>query len=269
MSQLPRSSVEAPFQGYPAYGALHEILPDTRLREFLAKFSEISNAVIKPPEELPPSELIDPTPDFEPEDDFGVVSLGPESEAKVFDPPFDQRHYYRIFDPEKMGVTVVEMLPSQRAASAMRKVFEGQDFGAVEQEARDTIDQGNPVLYPQLKFTSVIGVGKMLHTNGGVTPVRQKLALLADVTTHLETHDMLDKENAAICDALRRRLKQFVLPNDFIKHLTFAALKRPITNEMLAEIITQTNSHLTENPLYVDLDRQWVVRLSSKRGGRR
>ena len=285
MSQhYARGQVERPFQGYPAYGALHEIIPDSRLREFLAKFSKIADGVLDP-SQLADDEprVIDPSPHIQPDDEYDPIEIGafddvwseePSSrlEAELVEERYDPRKYYRVFDPEKMGVPVVESLPAQKAARAMRTVFESQDFGAVEQDARNAIGRRQPLLYPSLVFNRIEGVGRILPRVPGTAredDIKQKLALVADLTTKSEeaqaTLGQLDFEFAQVTTEITRRLKQYIIPTDYIKHLTFAVLKSSISHGQFVDILDKANEHLAKEPLVIELERDLIFRTNSAR----
>ena len=258
-SRYPRNSVVSPFEGYPAYGAVHEVMPDHRFREFMSVFARISDQVF---DFVPPVEVIDPQPDFQAEAGMEAFSLLPEIDEVVV--PYDSRKFYKIFDPDKMGATVLEMDPAQKAAKRIRKVFESQDFGAVEKNAKNEIDRIMPMSYPELVFNRVESVGNLLP---GVSQdiVRQKLALFSDTTKCLQTHKSMQSEQTIIVKHLKKHFKQFMTPWTLVPHLTFAVFRKQASAEQVTDIIGKTNEYVQANPLYVSLERSLTFRSRSDR----
>ena len=256
MSSLPRSETSRPFEGYPAYGAVHDVLPNQQLREFLFNFSRFSDRVFdttRPTEsvalKLPSDEEaeVEFDPIFVPETaGFGM----PEIDSLVM-PHYDSRGFYKVFDPESLGVSVVEMDPAAKAARRFKTIWEGHDFGAVEKEAQNQIGQ-LPDTAPWLMFTRVDGVGRRLP---GVpnSSVRQKLALMPDTDQFLETLNFIEDEADVIIDAIRRRLKQFIYNWDTLPHLTFSVFHRGARPDQISQVKERTNQYLAAHPFAVRL----------------
>ncbi len=247
----PRGSTEAPFEGYPAFGAVHELIPDEGIRNFLYDFSRMSNLVLKQSlggiEVEPISGEQFRNPQLFAEENARLPKGNPEIEA------YNPKLYYKIFDVNTMGVSVLEMDPQVKAARNVRALWESQDFGAVSQEARDSVDRSNPGLDHRLEFTGVEGVGKRLP-DFEKTEIRRKLALMPDTTKHIETLDMLDDEGEIIYKAIRRRLKQFLAPWDRMTHLTFAAFRQKTKPHEISAIQQSARNYVGEFPLEVRLD---------------
>ncbi len=256
---LPRSGVVQPFEGYPAHGAVHEVIPNERLRSFALAFANIADSVFKRVEWLDLNMVTAEVPltDEEP------FKFDPEDQEFI-DEVYDPRKYYKMFNIDDLGVSVLEMDPSERAARNLRTLFERQDFGAVEKEARNEIDRLDPNLSPQLIFDRVNGVGHRVP-NVPRTEIRQKLALMPDGSKGLETVEMIGREADIIVSHIRRRLKQFVYPWDITPHLTFVAFKKKAQVINIERIIKETNEHLEDNPVSVRLDRKVEFRHKSSR----
>lgn len=256
---LPRDSLAKPFEGYPAYGAVHDVLPNEQLRGFLFDFSRIADKVIG---QAFASEEVDPIPDYVASENFEAepISVVPaESDKK----PYDSRDFYRIFDVESLGVSVVEMDPSAKAARTIRTIWEGQDFGAVEQEARNEIGRSLPNIVPHLFFNRVEGVGRRLP---GVSrsDVRQKLALMPDTTRFAETLNTIDVEADKIISAILKRLKQFMYPWDTTAHMTYSVFRSSTEPGQIIDIQNKTNEYLAKYPFGVQLG-QLVFRHKKER----
>jgi hypothetical protein len=226
-----------------------------------------------------PTEL--PVVDEEP------FTFTPEDQ-EIIDEIYDPRKYYKMFNIDELGVSVVEMDPSERAARNLRTLFERQDFGALEQEARNEIDRKAPNLSPQLTFNRVEGVGHKVP-NVPKTEIRQKLALMPDTSENLETIETLSLEAEIIVAHIRKRLKQFVYPWDVTPHLTFAAFRKRAQVSHIKRVMKLTNGLFTPQeedtgtdsehheqvdvgmsgkPFGVRLDRKIEFRHKSSRGNR-
>lgn len=241
----PRHCPARPFEGYPAYGAVHDVLPNDQLRNFLYRFSVIADKVFQGTSSSDDL-VIDNRLPIEVEDD---LSRGKEPIGEI---AYDPRPYYRIFDVESLGVSVVEMDPSAKHARAVRTVWEKQDFGAVEQEARNEMGRRLPNARPHLFFNRVQGAGRRLP---GVpkTEVRQKLALLPDPAKFSETISLVNGEADIIIAAIKRRLKQFMYPWDIFPHMTFSVFRSAAGPEKIDKIINNTNKYLEQYPFGVRL----------------
>jgi hypothetical protein len=261
----------SPLEGYPAYGAVHDIRP-AGIRDFLYDFGRIADGVFA--DEIEPAE-VNPIPDYTSDEEFDdtPILLGDDSETEeavetvslqIIDPNtrlprvieananYDSRQYYRVFDPESLGVSVVEMDPSRRAAQAVRAIWEKNDFGAVENEARNEIDRILPANVAKLRFNRVEGVGRRL-ANYPKDDVQQKLALMPDTNEFIETYDLIEREAEIIIRAIRSRLKQFVYPWDITPHLTFAVFRTGADPDQIKHIKSVTNKRLAEQPMVVPL----------------
>ncbi len=246
---LPRNGVTSPFEGFPAIGAVHDVIPTDSLRNFQFDFSRISDLMLKQC-----IEFGNPTPMTK--DDFCNPNCFQDAHQNLEDygdwPDFDPRHYYKIFDVETLGVSVVEMDASARAARAVGAIWEKQDFGAVQQEAINEVAKQTGIFKPKLKLNNVMGVGRKFP---GVDKkeVRQKLALLPDTTYHPETTDLLESEAEIINSAIRRRLKHFLSPWDVVPHVTFAIFRQKTSSEAIKAIEESTKNYLQLYPIAIRL----------------
>lgn len=261
----PRDHLERPFEGFPAYGAVHEVIPNARLRHFMFDFSRVSDEIIKrglaglEMHELPDieDELFFDAPytydDIDGNEELeGQVPLvetlavdfdkGARSRKEV-EELYDPRRYYKLFDIDTMGVSVVEMSHSSKAAKAVRSLWESQDFGAVEQEARNEVGRTSPDSTPKFAFNRVEGVGRRMP---GIQPqfVRQKLALWPDTTKFLATFDLIENEADIITSAIQRRMKQFLYQWDSTPHLTFAVFRSEICARDIRLITMAANENI-------------------------
>ncbi len=256
----PRSNPMKPFEGFPSHGAVHDVIPNQQLRGLLFDFSRISDKVFQRAFETEEVELRG----FQPADGFEAEPITCVAPAAG---EYDSRRFYRIFDVEKLGVSVVEMAPSARAARAVRAIWEGQDFGAVEKEARNEMGRTLPFVRPHLFFNRVEGVGRRMP---GVpkADVRQKLALMPDTNRFVETLELVEGEADIIIEAIMRRLRQFTYPWDTIPSLAFAAFRPAAEPEQIIEVKEKTNEYLQANPFGLALG-QLTFRHKTERGKRR
>lgn len=262
---MPRDSLPKPFEGYPAYGAVHDVIPSTALRNFMSDFASFADGIF----ELEyVTKEVDPTPQITAEEEFEpIVICAPEGhdseEIETEEPLYDPRKYYRVFNVETMGVSVIEMDPSSKTAKTIRTLWERQDFGIVEQEAKNHIHKHIPRSQLTLAFDRVQGVGGRLP-NVPHTDLRQKLALWPDTSSYPETTEIIAEEAGIVISGIARRLKQFIYPWDITPHLTFAVFKKSATAEQVSKIISKTNELMQESPLTVRLG-ELDFRYSSKR----
>lgn len=249
-----RSGLCSPWEGYPAYGAVHEVLPTQELSTFMYNFRRIADSVF----DIGPPQVRIEGFDVEP-------SNGREDETS----DYDSRKFYKAFDIDTLGVSVVEMDPSQKAAKKIRKIWERQDYGVVAQEARTGIDrqfgiEGQTPM--RLSVDHVDGIGGKLPSYVG-DELRQKLALIADVTQYQETISKLDYEAEEIMGAINRRLDgQVVYPWDRIVHVTFAAFRADAQPRQVRTVIDKTNQHLAKKPLTVKLGKLEFRYKKSRKG---
>jgi len=223
-------------EGYPAYGAVHPVVPNEQLRGLLYDTSRACDYVFRhhlAGEEVDPIEWGT--------GEFPALSDG----ATAVEEEYDPRKYYRVFDIETLGVTVVEMDPSAKQARRARAVWEGQDFGAVEQEAKNDIGRKLPYTRPKLFFDRLVPAGNRLP-NVPKTEVRQKLAVAPNPGRNPETLGLLNGEFDIVVTALRRRLKQYVYPWDFIPHMSFLAFRREARPESIATVTQSLDNYLAQ-----------------------
>ncbi len=227
-----RSSTHQPFEGYPALGAFHDVIPNQQLRSFLYDFSRTADFVLKRSQA---GMIVEPVS----EEDWRNSSFFEEADEYIEGHPkldgYDFRNYGKIFDIDRLGVSVVEMGQSARAARKVRAVWEKHDFGAVEQEARDELARYTGVKAPSLRFSGVMGVGRRLP---GIDrrDVRQKLALMPEGPKNKEVVEIIERESEIITNAINRRLKQFMDSWDTIPHLTFAFFGQNTSGEAVEAI---------------------------------
>lgn len=243
-SRGPRSGIPEPYEGYPAIGINHEVVPNQQLREFMFDFSRYADDVFTGQadqplvvvNELPEESLATP------------AQLEYDSERPGIPPSdYDPRKYYRIFDPEKLGVRIIDMDTSKRAAHAMRSLWQKNDLGAVEKDARNEVDRRLPNTAPRLFFNRVESVGRRLP-NAPKSDVRQKIALMPDTSRFPETIDLLDSEAEIVSKEIRRRLKQFVYSWDTVPSVTFAVFRQPVETSQITKITERVNDHLAKYP---------------------
>lgn len=247
---LPRQNPGKPFEGYPAYGAVHDVMPNQQLRSFMYDYTRICDYVF-----MHKAAGVEVDPVIFPEEDDSKVSSPLEVPKHIkleVEETYDARNYYRVFDTETLGASVVEMDPSKRHAKLIRSIWERNDFGAVEQEARTEIGRSLPGTVPKLFFDRVSGVGGRLP---GVhkTEVRKKLALMPDTSKFPETLTLISEEADIIINAIRRRLKQFVYPWDINPHLTYSVFRTRADEKEITTIQKSTNNYLSRYPFAVRL----------------
>lgn len=274
-SHLARSELRERYQGYPAYGAVHDVVPNDQLRGFMYDFSRMADGVfaddfgtveVNPAAGYVPEEgfladpiQITPTGSEVAVDEIQVLRLAqtednePQLKPSVIATAgYDPRKYYRIFDPESLGVSVVEMDPSKRAAQTVKAIWEKQDLGAVENEARNEMGRRLPNTAPRLFFNRVEGVGGRL-ANAPRSDVQQKLALMPDTNRFMETFSLIDEEAEIVISAIQKRLKQFTYPWDIMPHLTFAVFRSGAQVDQIVDVKEAANQYLAVNPFGVRL----------------
>lgn len=276
MAHMSRGEMREQYRGFPAYGAVHDVVPNHQLRSFLYDFSRIADGVFAQDFAVT-DEVVDPIPGYTSDEDFEAdpVQLSTYDEEAVdhlqtlrlthndadkvtFRPEvlptvgYDPRRYYRIFDPESLGVSVVEMDPSKRAAQAIRSVWEKQDLGAVENEARNEMGRRLPYVAARLLFNRVDTIGGKL-ANAPRSDVNKKLALFPDTSKFVETLSLIEDENEIIVKAIRQRLKQFVYPWDVIPHLTFAVFRADAQVDQIVEVKEAAEEYIKRHSFGVRL----------------
>lgn len=248
----PRDGLRQPFEGYPAYGAVHDVRPNEQLRSFMFDFARNADGIFVQDTSY---RIVDTNnDDLSPEERTATINIidVDGNPASAYAPDYDPRKYYRVFDPETLGVSVVEMEGSKRAAQAARAVWQKNDLGAVEKEAKNVIGRQLPNLTPRLLFTHVTGVGGRLP-NAPQADVKKKLALMPDSTKFPETFDLIDKEAAIIIEAIRRRLKQFEYPWDLIPHLTYAVFRGEARSEQIIQVQERAEEYVQKHSFGVQL----------------
>lgn len=288
----PRDGLPKPFEGYPAYGAVHNVTVNDAYRSFLYEFCDIADEVFSADFE---TEIVDNTnidsldeasefepitiipslaeeetfSESEPEDvleDFDMDikrRRRPKPAAAKISPVYTPESYYKLFDIEKLGVSVVEMDPSANAARAIRTLWERQDFGQVQKEAKDQLMRHIPRTDLRLVFGGVMGVGRRMP-NIPRADLRQKLALMPDPNAYPENLSLIQDEAEVVIDSIGKRLKQWMYPWDIIPHLTFAVFKRRAQPEQIIEIVQRTNEYVESNPVAMKLG-ELVFRYHGKR----
>lgn len=249
----PRSSPVSPFEGYPAFGAVHDVVPNDRLEGFRYDFTRIANLMIARSQLMLPLEPLSQVDFMNPDlfaDEFKIV----KKECPDFFDNFDPRRFYRVFDPDTLGVSVVEMDHSQKAARAVRTVWKKSDFGAVEQEARNEADKNLGIEPLKLVLSGVMCVGRKLP-NVRDEEVRQKVALMHDSNEHPEVIKRIEDEADVVTQAINRRLKQFMLPWDVFPHITFAVFRQRTSPEVIRAISKSAHNFIQTHPFEVRLGR--------------
>ncbi|MCA9342762.1 hypothetical protein KC950_01985 [Candidatus Saccharibacteria bacterium] len=246
-----RSSTRQPFEGYPALGAFHDVVPNPQLDSFLYDFRRISDYVLRRYAADMATNSISEK-DFQNSDFFAEAAEDIEGHPALGD--FDIRRYGKIFDADALGVSVVEMGQSARAARKIRAVWENHDFGAVEQEARNELAKFTGVRNPNLRFSGVMGVGRRLP---GIDrkDVRQKLALLPSGASNKDVVGLIETEASIITAAINKRLKQFMGSWDVIPHMTFAFFQQSTSGEAVEAIEESADNYSKLFPVGAQLGR--------------
>lgn len=253
-----RSRPEQPLAGYPAIGAMHEVrLPNQALRDFISDFAVKADGIFEPvfiathdileiDNTIPGEEAkLRDNPDDESDNDIGIKETGLAE--------YDSKKYFTTFNVERMGLSVVEMQGSAKIARVRRAIWEKQDLGMVEQEARDEIRKHFPNTTPKLRFDAVANVGSKV-CNQGTTDVRQKLALIPNAATYFETFELLTREHNIIINAIERRLKsELPYAADYVPHLTFAAFRNKAEPRHIEKIISKTAELVKAHPIEIRL----------------
>lgn len=273
MSHLPRSNPGSPSFDRSSYGVYHEVIPDTQLMEFVTRFRSISDSVFKIADDDVGPPVVEPGVQqrFVAGDIFSDKDAEPE---KVETPQshYDPRHYYKVYDPERFAVPILDVWPSDKGMKSIGAVFERQDFGSVQQNIRNQTE-GRVVLGKPLPliFDRVSSVGRLIPNqrgNRGAAP-RQKLALMADTSMtgalYEGTIDRLNSEFEFISREIVKRLMHPVSPIDFIIHSTFTHFKQPAQLSQVAEIVGQTNESLKAEPLSVEIEPRLIFKVGSRR----
>lgn len=261
-NRTPRSGPVQPFEGYPAFGAFHDVIPNEQLYGFLYDFRRIADLILKRSVIGEPIYPIT-TEDFEQAEGSFFGDANEEIAEHPVLQGFDLRNYGKIFDIDRLGVSVVEMNKSARAARQVRAVWEKHDFGAVEQEARNEVDRRTGYKSVSLRFSGVMGVGRRLPGLDRAD-VRQKLALVPKGPNNHDAIDMIETEGQIITGAINRRLKQFMGKWDTVPHLTFAYFNQRAKPEAVEAIEESADMYSRNNPCGARLGELVFRHMSSR-----
>ncbi len=237
-----RDTLPEQSRGYPAIGAVHEVIADKNLRDALGKVADIADDVFDAP-----------TPG-------DTRSL----EERIADgDKYNPSHYYRLFDAQTLGLSVFEMDLSEKVSRRARTVWEGQDLGAFKQDVENFAAKHSPDAPLQISCKGIMMVGGRLPL-GGRDLIRTKLAFLPDPTEYDETIELLNLEHQVIKATIERRLGKrnggrwpTLLPLvDFVPHVTFLAYKQhKATAEQIRRVNTELEELLREEPITLSLGR--------------
>lgn len=232
-----RDSLRGPCDGYPVYGAVHEVVPSKELRCFLSNFEEVAF-----------NHFDDTTQSI----DMGG-NLETNLEYEITRSDFDPRYHYKVFNSHGLGLSVLSMDPSASIAKRLRMKWEKHDFGAMIKEAQNELGRSVPGGKISAVFDSAILVGGRLP-NCSDEKIRQKIALMPSAERSPDLYELVSKEAEICINAIRKRMKQFVYPWDITPHVTFAVFKRKAEPHKIAQLLKITNSMLAENPVGAALD---------------
>lgn len=241
MSRI-REELPEPFEGYPAIGAYHEIIPNPTLDRFMRGFCEVADEVFKRA--------------WKEEAAVQVVTDEREEQAPE---EYNFRRYYRAYYATNMWVSVLDMSHSQKHARAMRSVWERQDIGDTQQIARDEIDRQMPCSRPRLHLDQVARLGSRLP-NAPSYHEGRKLALVPNAAESGETIELLAAEHEIIISAIQRRLKRFVPVGEYLPHVTFAWFTNNVSEGQISEVADGAKTLAGEHPVRMDIDRQIAFR---------
>lgn len=244
-----RNAVPKPFEGYPAYGAAHGVVPSDQLRGFLYDSSRIADYVFM---HGMAGVSVDPV-EFSNHGQKSELTVPSDVRGRAEENGYDPRTFYRVFDPETLGVTVVEMDASEKAARTVRKVWERHDFGAVEQEVKTEVGRSTSNLAPRLFFNHADTVGKRLP-GSEIRNIRQKVALFPEAFHSQDTLELLEHESDVVFRAINRRLKQFMKPWDTTPHVTYQLFRDAAKAREVEVIMETTNNYLQKFPFAARLD---------------
>lgn len=257
------------YSGYPSFGALHPIVPTREVYEFMGSFVEISDSIFEVLAR-PTNSVDDDNPlhdinfphfeldgevdgdfqfDCEPLDLAGVENADSQVTNQSH---YDPANYYKPYDPTKMWVGVLEAETSAKAARQARSLFEGQDLGAMENDARSEASRKCPNIPLKIMFDGVMDIGARTPIGGYGGP-RSKLALKPNFEEYPETKEVLFKEFEIITGTIQRRLKQKFLPPEYTPHTTFVYFRQDVKAGSINEITKQVNELLAQYPLHVPL----------------
>lgn len=246
-----RGILPEPFEGYPAVGAYHEIIDNRSLDRFMRGFCSIADEVFQ---RYAGSIEVDNAPHIE--STFEPLQIVPPEDDET---EYDFRRYYRAYYANSMFVSVLDMSHSERIARAMRSVWEKQDLGATEKEAKNAIGRQLPDSNPSLLMDQVVRLGRRFP-NASAQGKGRKLALVPNAGQCVETQDLLQLEHEIVIQAISRRLKQFAPDGDYIPHLTFAWFTDHVNEEQVEEISKRTTELAKKEPLRVNLARDITFR---------
>lgn len=241
--------------------------------EFVVRFRAISDSVFRITDDSVGLPVADSgiQQRFVAGDVFGDKDAEPEK-VGALQGHYDPRHYYKVYDPERFAVPILDVRPNDKGMKPIGAVFERQDFGIVQQNIRNQTEGrvalGEPL---PLIFDRVSSVGRLIPSQRGNrdSAPRQKLALMADTSMtdalHEGTIDRLNNEFEFITREIAKRLMHQILPIDFIIHSTFAHFKQPAQLSQVAEIVGRTNDLLKAEPLSVEIEPRLIFKVSSRR----
>ncbi len=238
-----RDGLPEPFRGYPSYGALHEIVPNQQVLEFLFDFNTRAYEAFSPMDTN--VEVITDLP----------LNAKVEDDTRARSDSYDPRDYYRVFDSDTIGLSVLDMDPSASKARKLHALWEKNDFGATEKEAKNEIDRKLPNTPLRVVYDKVMPIGGFLPTAHGGREARQKVALVPAVEQSIELNRLITDEADIVVKAIRRRFEQFTAPWDVVPVTTFAAFKPKASDEKIKGLIEETNKGLEQKPVGARLGR--------------
>lgn len=244
-----RESPREPFGGYPEMGAVHAVIATPELRTAIQEFATIADNVFGRPyldrmlsTRAAAHDYFDPRNNEAAE--TAVVSLG-----------YNPARYYRLFDAQRLELSVFDSdVPSQAAIRA-RRVWERNDVGQVRKEIHD--QAGKRLSTEPLRI-----VCDRVVPTGGIIPrsprekVRSKLALSLDPSTYDEDVEVLLGEHEVIERVVMRRIKhrqQTDPATSFVPVVPIIGYKPHAAPEQIAEVNGNIDAYLHENPLTLRL----------------
>lgn len=247
----PRDGLRERMAGYPAVGAVHPVVQNRDLLNlFYAEGSQ--NSIV---------EVLDDF--FDPPNYFDTRSLEEKDNDGV--QRYNSAHFYRLFDPQTLGVSVMEMDITAQAAKRQRSVWEGKDMGRVKQEVLDLAARRSPNNQLVIKLGNVMPVGGKLPGKYKDDPPRQKLAFFPDIYDEqtYQTLELLYAEHDIIRAAIENRLRANrhtkvvadLIAYSYIPHITFLSYKRDVGPKKVIEANRRLSALVAEKPITVELER--------------